>query len=55
MSDDDELEVFPSRPGSPALQRIHDPAIGTDTRLLKDGARLGFFCGNKLYCARMSP
>lgn len=53
LTEDERLEVFSRAKGSSALKLIEDPALGGDMRLVKDGGRVRFFRGCKLYSLRM--
>ena len=53
LNEEEQLELFSNRRGSKSVKTIEDPALGGDMRLVKDGARVLFFRGNKLYSLRM--
>lgn len=53
LNEDEELEVFSGRRGSKTVKTIRDPMLGGDMRLLRQGGRVLFHRGNKLYRMKM--
>ena len=53
LDEEDRLEIFSSRKGSKSVKTIEDPVLGGDMRLVKDGGRVQFHRGNKLYGMKM--
>ena len=51
--DDERIEVFSARMGSASVKVVEDPVVGDDMRLVKDGSRVLFHRGRKLYSMRM--
>ena len=49
INDDDSLEIFINKPGSTKLKRIEDSTINSSMKLVKDGIRVMFTTGNRLY------
>jgi hypothetical protein len=49
LNEDEELELFSSKKGSTTIKTIKDPMLGGDMRLLKQGGRVLFHRGRKLY------
>lgn len=53
MDEEERLEVFAARKGSASMKQVDDDALGADMRLVKDGGRVLFYRGDKLYSMRM--
>lgn len=53
IEDNNTLELFRNVPNDSDLKSIQDPAIKSSMRLWKDGTRLSFSDGNKLYSIKM--
>ncbi|HEU4389500.1 MAG TPA: hypothetical protein VFV34_16975, partial [Blastocatellia bacterium] len=49
VTENDDLEIFSSEPGSRGLRVVADPAIDGDSRLFHVGRQALFVRGNKLY------
>jgi hypothetical protein len=52
LTEDEELELFPARPGTPAMKRLTDPAL-SGARLFRHGTQLLFTREDVLYSATM--
>lgn len=53
LNEDEQLEVFSRAKGSSTIKLVEDPALGGDMRLVKDGGRLRFYRGSKLFSMRL--
>lgn len=53
ITEDDAVEIFMNRVDKLDRKRIEDPEINSTMRLFKDGTRVGFFKGKKLYSMKM--
>jgi len=53
VNEDEELELFASKKDSTGVKQVDDPAISSDIKLFKDGTKLLFGKGNKLYHIKM--
>ena len=53
IREDDALEVFLNRIDKTDIKRIEDPSIDSNMRLCKDGVRVRFFKGTKLFELKM--
>jgi hypothetical protein len=53
LNEDEKLELFKVRAGSPGVKLIEDAVLGGDMILGKQGGKLLFGRGNKLYTMRM--
>jgi len=53
LNEDEHLELFSTRKGSPTVKTIEDPILGGDMILGKMGAQVIFARGNKVYRMKM--
>jgi hypothetical protein len=49
LTEDEKIEAFQARKGSPGVRVVEDDALGNDMRLLKVGGKAGFARGDKTY------
>jgi len=53
LADDDAIEILFNKPGKGDLKRIEDPQVDSSMRLCKDGTKVLFFKGTKLFSFKM--
>lgn len=53
LNEEEQLEVFSARKGSSNMKIVDDDVISGDMRLVKDGGRVLFHRGDKLYTMRL--
>jgi hypothetical protein len=53
LTEEEKVEVFSRRPGSAGIKVVADPILGGDMILGKQGGRVVFWRGNKVYSLRM--
>jgi hypothetical protein len=53
LNEEEQIEIFQNQKGRKSVKVIDDPILGGDMRLVKDGTRVLFYRGNKLYSLKM--